>query len=235
MKVNTQPEFLMAEMTYNELGQLIEKNLYNPTGVIMQSVDYSYNIRGWLNGINTRDNGNDSGDAISQELIYDGAISALQCVPQYNGNISAIKWKNAGSAIFKGYGYSYDAAKRLTKAVYGQYSGSTWTVNNYFSVPFIYYDYNGNITNLRRWGHYGQTYGVLDELTYYYEGNRIIGVNDYVNSYYGFMDNGHYYPAGGTEYFYDENGNMYRDLNKGILSIPYNHVNLPSKIEFENN
>ena len=33
---------------------------------------------------------------------------------------------------------------------------------------------------------------------------------------------------------YDENGNMTKDLNKKILNIQYNCLNLPSRIEFEN-
>jgi len=45
------PEILLSELNYNELGELIEKNLHatdvaNPE--FLQSVDYRYNIRGWL-------------------------------------------------------------------------------------------------------------------------------------------------------------------------------------------
>jgi RHS repeat-associated protein len=72
----------------------------------------------------------------------------------------------------------------------------------------------------------------------YYEGNRIIGVNDYAIHTCSFQDNGHFFrndPEHTTEYFYDNNGNLTRDLNKGITNITYNHLNLPYKIEFENN
>jgi RHS repeat-associated protein len=73
-------------------------------------------------------------------------------------------------------------------------------------------------------------------LYYSYSGNRIVGVDDYVASYQGFKDNGHYYISTGVvEYSYDANGNLTRDLNKGIISILYNHLNLPYKIELENN
>ena len=37
-----------------------------------------------------------------------------------------------------------------------------------------------------------------------------------------------------STYEYDENGNMTKDLNKKILNIQYNCLNLPSRIEFEN-
>lgn len=34
------------------------------------------------------------------------------------------------------------------------------------------------------------------------------------------------------EYSYDENGNMTKDLNRGIEEIRYNFLNLPTKIRF---
>ena len=35
-----------------------------------------------------------------------------------------------------------------------------------------------------------------------------------------------------TEYTYDANGNLTKDVNKGIRSITYNVLNLPSSISF---
>lgn len=46
-------EVLLAENHYNELGELIEKNLHVENGTSAQSVDYRYNIRGWLKSINS--------------------------------------------------------------------------------------------------------------------------------------------------------------------------------------
>lgn len=44
---------LVSNNVYNELGQLKEKNLHSVSeGVFLQSIDYSYNIRGWLTHIN---------------------------------------------------------------------------------------------------------------------------------------------------------------------------------------
>ncbi len=37
------------------------------------------------------------------------------------------------------------------------------------------------------------------------------------------------------DYTYDANGNMVTDVNKGITSIKYNHLNLPTEIIFNNN
>ena len=36
----------------------------------------------------------------------------------------------------------------------------------------------------------------------------------------------------GNDYVYDANGNMTKDLNKGISAISYNHLNLPTYISF---
>ena len=35
-----------------------------------------------------------------------------------------------------------------------------------------------------------------------------------------------------NEYTYDNNGNLTKDLNKGIIEIQYNCLNLPSKVVF---
>jgi RHS repeat-associated protein len=239
-KLDDQPQIQVAEMNYNEIGLLVEKNLHHSISPgFLQSLDYSYNIRGWLTGINTRGNGNDNNDVFSQELVYDSTITALNCTANYNGNITANIWKHTGYQAVSGYGYSYDAVNRLTFANYGNNTGGTWTINQRYSVPILEYDKNGNIKRLRRHYSSGQGYSILDDLYYFYLGNQIVGVNDYVNSYMGFQDNGHYYqvndPEHTTEYFYDNNGNLTRDLNKGITSIIYNHLNLPYKIEFENN
>lgn len=54
-QINQLPEQLLASNTYDELGQLISKNVggTDVTGTQgLQKVDYTYNIRGWLKGIN---------------------------------------------------------------------------------------------------------------------------------------------------------------------------------------
>ena len=80
-----------------------------------------------------------------------------------------------------------------------------------------------------------------DQLNYYYKGNKLIGVNDDAEDNHiisNFSDNGHKFVPDDNpetqEYFYDDNGNMTRDINKGIEHIEYNFLNLPKTIEFEN-
>ena len=60
--------------------------------------------------------------------------------------------------------------------------------------------------------------------------NKLIKVTDATANTEGFKDG-----ADTTEeYGYDPNGNMTRDDNKNIQSIVYNHLNLPTKIVFQN-
>ncbi|MDD5509140.1 MAG: DUF6443 domain-containing protein, partial [Bacteroidales bacterium] len=233
-KVNSQSYIRMAQVNYSELGQLTEKNLYSSTRLV-QSVDYRYNIRGWLNGINTVSSGeDDSGDKFFEELLYDGNVQDMSDHrSQFNGNISAIRWKSSGMSDWRGYAYSYDSLNRLTKALFGMANtGWSWTQTNTYSVSDIQYDLNGNICHLKRMGDCGPTPGILDDLTYsyIYNGNQVDRIEDVGNKNYGFRD-----VSSMPEYRYDANGNMTYDVNKGIISITYNHLNLPEIISLTNN
>lgn len=79
----SQGEVLLAENKYNELGELIEKNLHVENDVPHQSIDYRYNIRGWLESINnsslipgTDNNPDDSQpDLFGMELMYNNPLT----------------------------------------------------------------------------------------------------------------------------------------------------------------
>jgi hypothetical protein len=58
-------------------------------------------------------------------------------------------------------------------------------------------------------------------------------VDDASTISYGFID-GSPNSTGIVDYRYDANGNMTVDKNKNIKRIFYNHLNLPTRIEFEN-
>jgi len=67
----------------------------------------------------------------------------------------------------------------------------------------------------------------MDRLTYNYDsGNKLLSVGDTGTSLTGFNDRN----TSGDDYDYDINGNMTVDKNKGITSITYNHLNLPTKV-----
>ena len=76
-------------------------------------------------------------------------------------------------------------------------------------------------------------YGLIDNLTYTLDGNRLNRVDDAAgtaayNGGFEFVDGA----SQADEYTYDANGNLTKDLNKNIIDIQYNVLNLPSKVVF---
>ena len=182
--------------------------------------------------------GNGQNDLFSMSLHYETLPPDLAygVAPQLSGNISAVKWRGPDCELHA-YGYTYDPANRLTNAHYGAIGGNVGR----FSVTGINYDLNGNILNLNRSGAKDYLdgepigYGSMDELSYHYEGNRLVALNDAVadaapEDGNDFKDNGSDTATSG-EYEYDANGNMTYDANKNI-TISYNHLNLPETIIF---
>nr|WP_299381216.1 DUF6443 domain-containing protein [Allomuricauda sp.] len=222
-------EELIVFNDYDDLGQLEAKkvggdpgnNYGNTSG--LQTVDYAYNVRGWLTDIN------DVTDTTPDKLFnfhiaYNGGNT-----PLYNGNIARTQWRTDNDdSNLKQYDYGYDALNRITDAV------SNVGTDRY-GLSGITYDKNGNIQTLLRNGHVVESpnpntsshFGAMDNLSYSYNGNQLTNVADNnASDTYGFVDvNG-----GGTEYTYDANGNMITDANKNITAISYNYLNLPTSI-----
>lgn len=232
---------LLQKNTYDELGQLISKQVGGTdvsTYVGLQMVDYSYNIRGWLLGINDVTNLSKSGaptDLFAFGLNYNNPVTNTdsgKIKPLYNGNITETNWRTKNDNLLRRYGYSYDDLNRLKKAVYQKGNASVQVTNSYNES--MIYDKNGNITNLQRTGEYDDAvYSLpIDNLVYTYDNvkkNQLMKVEDLEINPKGFKDGANT----GNDYTYDNNGNMLRDLNKGITTdIKYNHLNLPVKIPF---
>lgn len=237
-QINQLPEQLIAKNTYDELGQLISKNVggEDATGATsLQTVDYSYNIRGWLNTIN--DVNTIGNDLFAFKINYNTPETANAL---FNGNISETFWKTSTDDIKRKYDYSYDHLNRLLQADYSK-EGNT-TFNSYLEQ--LTYDKNGNIQSLVRNGNMDtdgmQFENPIDNLTYLYDDtnkNQLLRVFDATSNTQGFKDD-----TDGTDinhdiseapdYAYDANGNMTEDKNKGIESIVYNHLNLPVEIVF---
>ena len=213
------PSVLLVEHAYDELGRLQTDKLDNG----IYATDYAYNIRNWLTGI--------EGGKFSQSLHYTDGLG----VPCYNGNISSMTWKSGAGATPRGYKFSYDRLGRLTDAEYGE--GPSLSVNtNRFNEQVTGYDKMGNILGLKRYGQTSATgYDVIDDLSLSYAGNRLKKVAD--RSGTSAFNNGFEFKDGvdlSTEYEYDENGNLTKDLNKNITAIQYNCLNLPSRVMFAN-
>ncbi|HEY3406161.1 MAG TPA: DUF6443 domain-containing protein [Ohtaekwangia sp.] len=249
---------LMFYNRYNELGRLIERNIHSVDNgaTFLQSIDFRYNIRGWLTQINnstlTADgNNNDANDLFGMELQYNPSGTTIGSgtdtyvtKPFYDGNISLIKWmtdtRQPGSRIERIYGFDYDALSRMRRAWYATKNVSAWNGNSgMFDEVINGYDRNGNIKTtsgaaLTRYGNVEGTKTIIDNLTYSYaqldgsHSNRLIAMQDAGNSL-GFKNAS---ASVSEEYLYDKNGNLKFDHNKGISSITYNHLNLPKRIEF---
>jgi len=222
---------LIVSNQYNDLGQLTSKNVGHTEQTPLQTVDYNYNIRGWLKGINNT-NTNTTNITLNNNDLFGFKINYnmpnADGTALYNGNISQTLWKTASTnvsnnAISNQYSYTYDALNRITSGIDN---------TTHYNVNNITYDRNGNIITLKRKGKTStntNTFGIIDNLTYSYKGNALHAVDDAQSSTTKgeFIDGAELL----TEYTYDLNGNMIQDLNKGISNIKYNHLNLPTQVD----
>ena len=208
----------LADYAYDNLGRLQSKSLH---GSATNKLTYAYNVRSWLTGI--------SGSKFTQNLYYNTG-NGTAC---YTGNISSMTWKAGNESTIRGYKFTYDGLSRLMNATYGETAGIN-TNTNRFSENVTGYDKNGNIKTLQR---YGQTaassYGLIDNLTFTLAGNQLSRVDDAAaasayNGGFEFKDG----VKQANEYTYDSNGNLTKDLNKGISTITYNVLNLPNMVTF---
>ncbi|MVT10247.1 DUF6443 domain-containing protein [Chitinophaga tropicalis] len=233
-KINEEAEQIVSANSYDELGQLKQKRLGITGGnTQLDTVTYTYNIRGWVSGINKAyvNNPGASFNWFGQELSYDQGFTTNQ----YNGNIAGIKWKAKGDGISRAYGYNYDKVNRLTVADFTQQnSGSTaWTKDKVdFSVSNLLYDANGNINSMTQKGMVGTGITTIDQLSYSYQdkSNKLLTVADPSSTATAKLGDFNKGTNTGNDYSYDVNGNLVSDQNKGISSIVYNHLNLPSQI-----
>ncbi len=229
----------LAQYEYNELGQMVTKKLGNG----IQKVDYNYNIRGWLTHINNPDDvANTENDLFAMQLIYnkigDIGFNTLDN-KQFGGNIAAMIWKSptgidGNSFETQAYKFKYDGLNRLKEAISGNFvyipqaGDYSFIESNNNTVKNIVYSKNGNITHLDRWGKTATANEQIDNLTYNYGlGNLLTGVTDGTSNSSGFkaVDTN-------NQYTYDANGNLKSDVNKHIINILYNYLNLPFNINF---
>ena len=208
----------LYDATYDNFGRLLTKQYH---GTSTNKLTYTYNLRSWLTGI--------SGTRFTQNLYYNTGVGTAK----YNGSISSMTWKSGNESTVRGYKFTYDGLDRMLNATYGE-TASISTNTNRFSENVTGYDKNGNIKSLQRYGQTGASaYGLLDNLTYTLTGNQLSCVEDAVSTAaYGtntaFVNGA----SAAGEYAYDVNGNLTKDLNKGIADIQYNVLNLPSTVSF---
>ena len=245
-QVGGRPEQLISFNTYDELGQLTSKKVGGEdiTGSnSLQKVDYSYNIRGWLKGINDVTSLVEN-DLFAFKINYNQLESGSNTSALFNGNISETLWRTDADNVKRKYEYQYDNLNRLLEANYYKPEVSG-TLDNYLEK--LTYDKNGNIQSVLRNGNVDPSGGApvneIDNLVYTYDNdnlNLLLKVNDLSNSPQGFNQNndilsGDIDEGGGdhsNDYTYDSNGNLKEDTNKGIVEITYNHLNLLTSVKF---
>ena len=208
----------LADYTYDSFGRLSTKSLH---GSAANKLTYAYNLRSWLTGITST--------RFTQNLYYNTGVGTAR----YNGNISSMTWKSGNESTVRGYKFTYDGLDRMLNATYGETAGISTNANR-FSENVTGYDKNGNIKGLQRYGQLSSTaYGMIDNLTLTLNGNQLNRVDDTVaaSTYNGGFEfkNG---ANAADEYSYDANGNLTKDLNKGISGITYNFLNLPNVVTF---
>ena len=209
---NKGERILLSESVYDDLGRLQEKRRHND----MDTVRYEYNIRNWVSAIKSR--------SFVQKLYYDTG-SGSGFVPRYNGNIAGIGYEQNGHSY--NYLFLYDGLNRLTAANSYDKAGG--------SIPYseLYeYDRMGNITCLERQLGENKT----DALNIQYTGNHIKKVSS-GSPALGYDFGSMSYPDlsdASIEYYYDNNGNLIKNLDKGVVATRHNFLNLPDTIQFQN-
>ena len=187
---------------------------------------YDYNLRSWLTKV--------TNPAFEEELLYNESDGTAK--PLYGGNVSSMNWKAGNDGGSRRYGFTYDGLGRLTAATYGEKATSgkkPGKGGGNYDTRYAY-DKMGNIQSLRRQGlHDDGTHDEIDNLRYTYSGNQVVRVDDSAidpvyKDCFTFVDGA----DDDTEYEYDENGNLTKDLNRGICGIRYNCLNLPSGVDF---
>lgn len=188
---------------------------------MLQEVDYRYNVRGQLIGINTDISGNISltnGDVFGLKLDYH------ETGQFFDGKLQQQTWRTSTQATNRGFSYGYDGFKRIQNATYNGVGAEN------YSLWGMGYDDNGNITNLQRNGLTGaNTWGQIDNLTYHYitASNKLSYIEENSLTNKGFKD-----VSGTADYTFYNDGSLKSDNNRGITLIEYNYMGLPDIIHF---
>ncbi|TCD05850.1 RHS repeat-associated core domain-containing protein [Pedobacter frigidisoli] len=214
---------LLSELSYNEIGQLLQKGLHNN----MQSTQMYYNERGWIKS--------NISNEFSFQLDYQENGGG-----QYNGNIGKQRWSLNGSpgGSANVFSYAYDKLNRLTNG----------TSSGIYMSEVINYDLMGNINQLSRNGsamnqyyYNGNRLDHIDNVagTYGYDanGNATVDGRNGMSLSYNILNLPSVASGNGkvVSYIYDASGSKLRKLvseNGGttvreyIDGIEYNGINI---------
>ncbi|MDR2955263.1 MAG: DUF6443 domain-containing protein [Prevotella sp.] len=212
----------LANNTYDDLGRLKTNQKHTHANL---KTTYAYNIRSWTKSI--------SSPLFKQTLFYNDRVTAhtySDYKPSYSGNVSGMEWQ-VGTEAKRSYRFTYDGLSRIKHAGYnGLSSGGMYNVS-------YTYDKHGNIKTLSRRGKSSlaaDNNAHIDNLTMTYVGNQLTKAEDALANI-ALAESGDFknYSNVATEYTYNKNGAMNKDLNKGITSIQYNSLNLPRMMDIK--
>ena len=202
----------LKQNTYDKHCRLISQKVFEK-----ETIAYEHNVREWSTSI--------SSENYKETLSYYGGNYRM-----YGGNVTSMTWSVGNETLVRKYNFSYDTLYRLTYASYLEDNAASGHYDTRYT-----YDLMGNMLTLKRNGlQDGGTYGLIDDVSFTYKGNQLLNAEDKVEDptykdTWNFVDGA----SENVEYGYDKNGNMVKDLNKGILQITYNSLNLPTSLKME--
>ena len=177
---------------------------------------------------------NKHNDKIETMTLKVGNVTRTVSSYSYDDIGRLVSVKRSGN-VLRGYDFAYDGLNRLEKSDYGEGADLSQNKSRY-SEHVLSYSPNGSIERLQRYGKKNNgAFGLIDDLTYSYNGNQIKAISDKAGS---LLYNGSFDFKDGAdadvEYFYDANGALVKDLNKGISNIEYDILGNLKCITFSN-
>ncbi len=229
----------------------------------MEALTYSYNIHNQFTGIN-KDYALKTSGVYSKWGNYFGLTLGFDKTENIftntlkTGQVTGLVFNTQGDDAQRKFDFTYDAAGRLTNALYKERQTTTdsWVSDKLdFSTTGytgkIEYDLNGNLLSMLQKGVVpgNNTPVTMDDLRYTYASfsNQLTKVTDMGNlatnngKLGDFADGSN---GTGNDYVYDDNGNLIIDLNKnatnvsggittaiGVSGIKYNFLDKPEEIK----
>lgn len=227
---------------YGKKGRVVQSHSSNLLGGWEHTYS-SYTYAGSLQQTKHVHTTNGKQDVVEEyDYAYDHVGRLVKTTYCVNGSdkreLSVVDYDNYGRILLENIMgkdavlYDYNAQNMLTDSGYNEGDRLNDWQGNYDES--LSYDKMGNVQSLLRSGLLDDgSYGLIDNLSYNYHGNQLLKVDDaavgpYYQGAFHFVDGA----DEAVEYEYDANGNMVRDLNKGISSISYDLNNQPCKIEY---
>lgn len=206
----------LFNLSYDEYGRLSKEAKFNND----IEVNYNYYQDGSLREIS-------SPDLFTEILCKSSSLTLPYDLPKHrNGLINDIFISQNGNDYY--WHYDYDPGSRLTKAV----MFDAYSYNRQLGEEESFaYDNMGNVTLVLR-----KNKGVDKELlSANYDGNKVVRIDNTAGDIIDYDFNGYDDMVSmDVEMTYDDNGNMISDLNRDIVKVKYNVLNLPDTIYFGN-